>query len=492
MKRIITILTAAFAISLISLGCDNFLGGDTNIDPTRVSSDEVSPQELLPTALYYTSQAHFNIAFTSGQYSQQIATYFEEGTDSQQESSMNSAWVNIYLNALNNLEQMEKRAEEDGYSHYLGITKVLQAINLQLVTSTWEAGPFEAAYEEGDYSPSYDTQEQLYNTIDQLLTDAITELEKNDDSMLLPGQDDLIYGGDISKWLKTAYTLKARIALHHSNKSSFSPQDVLDALNNAYTENDDDLLLTYNSKNLNPWHTSVALANQTGNNSVLFSEQLVNAMNGERYGVMDPRLPLIADNGDTTVYFGGLNGTPGLSSISPDGGNADFGVDSWYSSASSPIMMLTYAEAKFIEAEAAFLRDNGGDELATGGSADAYTAYMEGIEAHMDRIGVSTTEKEAYLTDPAVAVGQANLTMELIMNEKNKALLLNPEAWNDLRRYDYSDQIFRDLTLPENHLLNGEWIQRAVYPSSEFSRNENEVRKVEKGPTEKMWIFQES
>jgi len=77
------------------------------------------------------------------------------------------------------------------------------------------------------------------------------------------------------------------------------------------------------------------------------------------------------------------------------------------------------------------------------------------------------------------------------MKEKYKALFLNPETFNDLRRYFFDETIFRDLDLPDNHnpRLNGEWIQRAVYPSSEFSRNEEEVRKVVKDIDTEMWFY---
>ncbi|MFO7799966.1 MAG: SusD/RagB family nutrient-binding outer membrane lipoprotein, partial [Rhodohalobacter sp.] len=151
----------------------------------------------------------------------------------------------------------------------------------------------------------------------------------------------------------------------------------------------------------------------------------------------------------------------------------------------------TYAETKFIEAEAEFLVANSGSFQATGANAAAYEAYLEGIRANMDKLGVSQADRDAYLSDPNVAVGTANLTMELIMKEKYKALFLNPETFNDLRRYNFDDTIFRGLELPEDHnsVLNGQWIQRAVYPSSEFSRNEDQVRQAEKAIDQPMWFY---
>ena len=74
-------------------------------------------------------------------------------------------------------------------------------------------------------------------------------------------------------------------------------------------------------------------------------------------------------------------------------------------------------------------------------------------------------ERTAYLT--AVSVGSANLTRAMIMREKYIATYLNPEAWNDARRYDYA---YKDFTLPQNAALTT-FIRRLSYPTGERSKN---------------------
>ena len=101
--------------------------------------------------------------------------------------------------------------------------------------------------------------------------------------------------------------------------------------------------------------------------------------------------------------------------------------------------IVTYAELKFIEAEAA---------LPTNPTR-AYTAYLAGINANMDKLQVPAgAERTAYIT--AASVGAANLTKALIMKEKYIATYLNPEAWNDARRFDYA---YKDFTLPQMQCL---------------------------------------
>ncbi|WP_171032962.1 SusD/RagB family nutrient-binding outer membrane lipoprotein [Fodinibius saliphilus] len=491
LQKYITTLVCILVVFTFG-ACENYLGGDTNEDPNRVFKDEIGLNALLPPVLVSTSKAHYDIAFTFSQYAQHIS--FVGETDSHEESQIAGAWVEIYLSSLNNLDEMEQKAKEADAAHYLGIVKVMQAYNLSLATTTWENIPWNDAFKEGEFSPSYDNQQEIYNTINQLINEGITELEKAPSEFNEPGSDDLIYGGDIAKWKKTAYALKARIAIHLTAQGAVNAADnALSALGDAYTSNADDFQVNYNNeKNLNPWHTSAYLAAQTGNPAPVHSDQLIDMMNGKTYPEEDPRLPIIAGNGGDAEYYGSENGNFGVNGDAPDNSsNTVFTDETFHSQAAAPILMMTYAEMKFIEAEAAFLKFNSGNASATGASQQAYDAYMAGISANMDKLGVSATEKNDYMSAASVDVGPGNLTMELIMKEKFKALFLNPEVYNDYRRYDFDPQIFKDLALPADHNddLNGNWIQRAVYPSSELSRNQAEVKKAQKSISTPMWFY---
>jgi hypothetical protein len=489
-KKYISIFASILVVFAFA-ACENYLGGDTNQDPNRVFEDDIGLDALLPPVLVSTSEAHYSVAFTFSRYAQHISFV---GDVAQEETQLTGAWTEIYLATLNNLDVMEKKATEANASHYLGIVKVMQAYNLSMATNAWENIPWSDAFQEGEFSPSYDSQEQIYSEIQTLLDDGIAELQKSPSEFNEPGSDDIIYGGDISKWIKTAYALKARNAIHLTEKGAVAAaNEALSAVSNAYTANDDDFQVAYNSdKNLNPWHTSAYLAAQTGNPAPDHADQLIDMMNGTSYPEEDPRLPIIASNGGAAEYYGSESGNFGINQDAPDNSsNTAFTDETFHSRADAPIIMMTYAEMKFIEAEAAFLADNNGNAMAAGASQQAYDAYMEGIQANMDKLGVSASERDDYMNEASVDVGPGNLTMELIMKEKFKALFLNPEVYNDYRRYDFDNAIFKDLALPANHnpKLNGEWIQRAVYPSSELSRNSEEVGKAQKDIGTPMWFY---
>ncbi len=233
------------------------------------------------------------------------------------------------------------------------------------------------------------------------------------------------------------------------------------------------LQLNYSSVNRNPWYNNVSSPITTGNFTVGPSEQIINLMNGTYYGVVDPRLPKMFDNQGAATYSGLVNGQGG-------GGNSRLSTATWYAGATSPMLMVTFSEVKFIEAEASLLN---------GAADDAYNAYLAGIKAHLEKLNVDTAARRIYLTHPNIAVGSANLTLEHIMKEKYIATFLNPDAWTDVRRYQYSSAIYQGMSKPVNYneALGGEFIHRVLYPNDELNRNGAEATAHVQPMQAKMW-----
>jgi hypothetical protein len=67
-------------------------------------------------------------------------------------------------------------------------------------------------------------------------------------------------------------------------------QAAITALENGMKSNADDFQLQYNSKNLSPWYSKVAIPNTTGNLSVTFTNTIVDLLNGTVQGIADPRI----------------------------------------------------------------------------------------------------------------------------------------------------------------------------------------------------------
>lgn len=443
--------------------CDDYL--DINVDPNRVT--DVTLNALLPTAIESTSDAHYTAANTTCRITQQIGSYF--GYPDILE--MNSLWSGIYLGSLSNLDKIVSKATAQNAPHYSGIGKVLQALNLGLLTDNWEAVPYsEAILGSDNFKPVYDSQETNYNTINSLLDSAISDLSASS-SVFKPSSDDLAYKGNISRWLKLAYTLKARYAIHLSNKNAAqAASNALSALANGFTGNADDFQLNYNSVNKNPFHTRVALANKTGNLTITQGSYLVDIMkNAAAEG--DPRLGAMTDADG--LPFSEIRGINSFDPNAPSS-NTDFSETTWHSTESAPILMVTYAEAKFIEAEAAMISND---------KNRAYDAYIAGIMASMEKLGVDGT---TYLADPKVAVGADNISLSHIMKEKYVALYLNTESWVDMRRYNYNPSIYTGFVIPMFETTIGDY-QRVRYPSDEFNRNGEQATANSKNQNTPMW-----
>ncbi|MFN2440940.1 MAG: SusD/RagB family nutrient-binding outer membrane lipoprotein, partial [Chitinophagaceae bacterium] len=321
--------------------------------------------------------------------------------------------------------------------------------------------PYSEAFDPTNFTPKYDKAEDIFNSCLKLLDDGIAEFNKANPAIKIDAGSDLIHGGIISAWIKTANALKARLLNRLSELPSYNPTQILAALSGAYISNTDDAQITKFVAR-SPW-------NQTAfNNTQLLldgwmSEQFIDHLDGTTYSVVDPRIKYITD----TTKFGDYRGTPNGKGRTGTGTNKEesyLSINGFYSKSGAPLLLVTFSEMKFIEAEATFATNK----------ARSYAAYLAGIAANMDKLGVTATEKAAYLANPAVAVGEAAFTKDLLFKEKYVAMFLHPEAWTDARRYDYK---YKDFTLPVNAVLPT-FIRRVGYPSTETDRNGKNVPSV--------------
>lgn len=437
---------------LLFAGCDKYL--DINENPNLVTNPPING--LLVNA---TSQTGLNVqrmGNITSYYVQQLASpNTDSDRDTYKEEDLSTTWTAHY-NVMTDINRMMTKAQESGSSQHLGVAKILMSINLNMLITMFGDVPYSEAFQGQQLlTPKYDNQQQLHATSIQLLDEAIAELNKTDSKLTLDATSDLIHAGVVEAWKKTAYALKARYLNQLSKTSQYNPAEILATLATAYTSNSDDAALK-SFTGRSPWNT-VAFNNTQLLLDGWLSEQFVDALDGTTYGVFDPRLTQITD----TTKFGDYRGTPNGKGRTGTGTNKEESVlslNGFYSKAGAPLLLVTYAEMKFIEAEAAF---------RSGDKARAYAAYLAGITAHMDKLGVSAAERDAYLSNVAVAVSAEALMLDLIFKEKYIAMFLHPEAWVDARRFDYA---YKDFTLPMNAALQT-FIRRSAYPVVETSRN---------------------
>lgn len=304
------------------------------------------------------------------------------------------------------------------------MAKVIFAWTMADMTNYFGAIPFSEAFDPTINFPSFDPQSEIYPKLLNILDSAIAAFKKRGERTL--GESDLLYGGNITKWIRLAYTLKARFLMQLTeapdNKKKQRAKKALEALSHGFQSNDDNAIFHYTgtSQERNPWYPIV---NNPAVNYIQMSAFYINLLKS----LDDPRLSIhaqVAEKHDPgEKYVGHKNGAPGVPIDSVSNiGLAFIGAD-------APERMLDYAQAKFLEAQA---------KLILYGPAAADEAYREAVRADMESLGVPNSEITAYIsTLENLAVSDNPL--KDIMVQKYIANFLNPQAWNDWRKTGYPE-----------------------------------------------------
>jgi hypothetical protein len=268
---------------------------------------------------------------------------------------------------------------------------------------------------------------------------------------------DLVFKGDRDKWKKFVYAILARNAHHISNKAAYSPDQVIAFVDQAMASNADNFLVPHLGTIANADGGNNNFAGPTRANYGAFRQSLysVNLLNGTIFpGVVDPRLSLMLQPSTDGVYRGVTNGS--AAATAP----ASVVIPTLYGKYifrdNAPYPLFTYWEMQFMKAEAAFKKG----DLPT-----AFTAYINGIKAHMDYMGVSVANQNTYLASVAVAQTSGTLTLSSIMLQKYIAMFGHGvlETWVDMRRYHYDPAVYTGFS-PPNPLFatnNGKLAYRA-------------------------------
>jgi len=110
-----------------------------------------------------------------------------------------------YQSVLTPLRSIRERKPDNNL--YQGIAKVVEAHLIGTYASLFGDIPYSEALSSNE-NPKFDTQVEVFDALQTLLSDAITDLESVTAADVVTG--DYIFNGDETKWLEAAYTLKAR------------------------------------------------------------------------------------------------------------------------------------------------------------------------------------------------------------------------------------------------------------------------------------------
>ncbi len=393
-------------------------------------------------------------------------------------------WAMHYYGIGANAKFIISRGIQQQKWDYVGVAHAIFAYSWLTLTEQYGEVILKEAFDASKNTFKYDTQAEVFDSVRVMCDNAITYLNRTDGNVSasnLKLGDAYFLGGDVAKWKKFVYGIKAKTFAHLSNKAIYGSKGYADSVI-KYA----DLSLSTNADNATQrW----AGGNFSGTNnyygpfrgnigSIRQSAFIANLLSGTSTespfsGVFDPRTPYLINENTNGTYRGVVPnlGTSGLavadqpktfwrqpfastSTAVPDSGRYIFNN-------LAPFPVLTAADIQFMKAEAAFRK---------GDKALALLAYTKGVNLSFDllvteyqtrvpaNLRISDATRNAYFANTKVIPSSpAGLNLTMIMLQKYIALYGYGfhETWTDMRRFHYIDldpstgkQVYAGFTLP--------------------------------------------
>jgi len=211
-------LLVAGAVVLVG-GCNNFLtGGETSTDPNRqitATNDQyfVSTQENLWA--YWGSDPARLTGILAQQF-QGVANQYGalETRYTHDPTTTNGSHAALYTGGgLVDIKKLQAGARQVGDSLYLGIAQVMEGALMGTGADLFGDLVYKEAIS-GVSNPTLDDQLFVYDSVQQVLSAGIANINLNAAGSAGPAAADLVYGGDPALWTAFAHTLKARFYMH--------------------------------------------------------------------------------------------------------------------------------------------------------------------------------------------------------------------------------------------------------------------------------------
>jgi hypothetical protein len=471
---------------------------------------EVDPDLVLPTIINNQARGLFFDARFLGNYisywhrTSTGITWERMGYDPGSDNGAEK-WRTHYWNSGINSLNMIRDGRNTNRPEYAGAGWALFAFSWLQLTDYHGEVILDEAFKSEQLTFKYNTQEQVYDYVKVLCDSAIfyfNQVSSPSDGFATKG-DKYFYGGNIDRWKKFVYGVKAMVFHRYINKSNYSADSVIKYANLSFASSADDAIIKFDAS-LAPISTNALnFYGPTRNNLATYrpSRYLLDLMNGVIFfrnlnpldTTIDPRRGYLF-RADSNGNYNGLPANTGVTSgtrtspwnfwgqnsVAAPAGGVDTGARTFFKNV-SPFPILTYSWIQFIKAEAAFKKLD---------FNTAKTAYLAGINGSFDLltssnftgyIPITTTARTNYIND--LNVTPATLTLNHIMLQKFVSLWPYgmEEIWVDLRKYQYDATIFTGYTpvsslYPDN---GGKLVQRGrPRYNSEYLWNVGELQKI--------------
>ncbi len=402
-----------------------------------------------------------------------------------------------FYNTLRQVKKMEEEAENFQNSNFTALSQFFKAFLFEQITRQFGDIPLSDALnaENEVYQPEYDTQEQVYLAIFDLLENANALLDVNGPAI----NGDVVFNGDLLKWKKLINSFHLRVLMSLSRREA-DPNLNLPSRFNAIFSNPSDYPLMESTDD----NSTYTYSEETGNvypfwrNASITTSYVLEESFVERLkSFNDPRLFEMAapdpnSANDSPLTFDSFSGLLGSAPLNENVARLSNGEGSPLNqryvddAEAEPNLSLGYAELNFLLAEAAYRNWI---------SADAAGFYQEGIRASMNFYSISDEEVDTYLNQQQL-IYQSSTGLEQIMTQKHIAMFLN-SGWEPF--YDNRRTGLPVFNIDGGGVINDEGVpKRWLYPFSEINQNEENLgeaiqRQFPQGDNvnAEMWSIQE-
>ena len=515
------VIILSLLISFMGASCEDWLYDNVNED----AAHEVLPQQVLPVVLFYSAQLQFDHAeygayltqtLTTGGRNQTSSFAYKSGWGDFLTMNRHPQWRRHFYDIGVNAKEIIDEAHEAQAWNLELIGRTLRLMSTQMTTDLFGDMPRSEAYESN--SPHYDTQESIYEWMNQEIEELIgmyedptyTEAATN---IPIDQSIDRVFAGDLNKWKHYTYALKARLLLRklpNWENNAATCQAIITAVNRAL-EGWEEVLYRFDGGNgaqNSPWGEAFGSTEQGGlgwegrgnmlNSAVptkYFMENILGVFeshNNLKGWAEDPRI----------LAF--MSARPGPSGTSDSGTemrylDTNIGMDVSYKVDNYPTLFPEVDGKKvsvytqntgyvplFLEEELLLIKAE-----ATYWSGDKPTARsltMQAAEINFDRFNLSSIYGSSYTRYRNNYLGNETGTGNYvttyfpadgfnighIMRQKYVCLYLQPEQWTDMRRYNYSCE--------ENGI---QYDNTYVYPGL---KRPNNIYEAHWGDDPKAWI----
>jgi hypothetical protein len=441
-----TYILLIFITVLFAACTENF--DDFNIDkknPASVNGEALfTGAQLSLTDQISTPNVNLNDFRLFAQYWTETTYTDEANYDILNRTVADFTFNRYYVHALNTFRESARLIRESETvttseavvkQNKLHIIELMNVYAFQRLVDIFGNIPYTDALDIDNVIPIYDDAFTIYQDLISRANAAIAGLDDSEGSF---GSADLIFGGDVSAWIKFGNSLKVKLGITIADHDAALAKSTIEsAINGIFESTADNALLQYQSSspNSNPVYDELVL---TGRKDFVGANTIIDLMNG----LADPRLAAYYTQTDTSTETG-------VEKLAYVGG--DYGYSSQYalySHISDPILeptfpgiLLTYDEILFYLAEAAergITVPHTAEEYYNDAIAASFDFWDEYCAEALTEAGVEL-DAEAYLAKPEVAYTTAQGDWkEKIGTQAYIALYTRGlEGWTEWRRLDH-------------------------------------------------------